>query len=62
MSKINDKIIEEYLDYLTSMVNCFEFYDIDCFCEDNELTVEEYTELLSLTLKIEIDNKGDNNV
>ena len=49
-----DDIKKLFREYLTEMINNFDYQDIDCFCEDRELDeqwIKELQEYLT-TLKV----------
>jgi hypothetical protein len=45
---------KKYLRYVKGLINDFSYHDIDCFCENNDLTEEETNYLLSLDLTVTI--------
>ena len=49
---MNENIIIDYLDYLTSRVNDFEYSDIDSFCDEYNLSQKEINELLSISVQV----------
>ena len=47
-----DQLEKLYSKYIEEFLNDFDYTDIDCFCEDNELTQEEIKYILNLKLKV----------
>ena len=51
---MNENIITDYLDYLTSRINDFEYSDIYSFCNDYDwnLSQKEINELFSINVQV----------
>ena len=54
---MDDKIKKAYLEYLTNRVNDMDYSEIDCFCEDNELSEDDIQAIQSLPLKVVVDEQ-----
>jgi hypothetical protein len=50
---------DKYFEFLTDTVSGFSYYDIDGFEDFEEMTEEEIEELLSIPIRVVLDERND---
>ena len=53
---MQNKIIKKYCEFLEDMLNDFDYSNIDTFAEENNLSEDEIDQLLSLSIKVTLEN------
>ena len=50
---MNQELKTKYLEFLSELVNNFDYFDVDGFMEDNEVSDKDAEELLGLSLVVQ---------